>query len=83
MLIVLFYNICEIKLSVSESANLIVCEYNIFCEKAPMKAFSNSVKKFVKLYEDWRNIKKNANKTQEMFSVVDMIVWICQIEFLI
>jgi hypothetical protein len=69
VLAVLFYNMHEVKLSLSESADLAVQECNIFWEKAqiPTKALPNSVKKLVKLYEDRRNLQKDANKTQEIF----------------
>lgn len=43
----LFYNIRKVKLTISESAYLVICECVIFWEKAriPTKYFSNSVKK--------------------------------------
>lgn len=49
---VLFYNIREVKLTVSESTNLTIRECIIFWEKAriPTKSLPNGVKKLVDLY---------------------------------
>lgn len=68
VLAVLFYSIREVKLTVSESANLAVRECNIFWEKAriPTRSLPNNVKKLVKLYEVWRDLQKNSSKTQEL-----------------
>ncbi|GBP41266.1 hypothetical protein EVAR_32992_1 [Eumeta japonica] len=69
VLTVLFYNIREVKLTVSESANLVIRECIIFWEKAriPTKAFPNCVKKLVELYHVWRELQKNCKKTQVTF----------------
>lgn len=69
VLTVLFYNIREVKLTVSESANLVIRECIIFWEKAriPTKAFPNCVKKLVDLYHVWRELQKNCKKTQVTF----------------
>lgn len=69
VLAVLFYNIREVKLTVSESANLVIRECIIFWEKAriPTKAFPNCVKKLVDLYHVWRELQKNCKKTQDTF----------------
>lgn len=69
VLSVLFYNIREVKLTVSESANLAIRECNIFWEKAriPTRSLPNSVKQLVKLYDVWRNLQKDAKKTQEIY----------------
>ncbi|CAG9783921.1 unnamed protein product [Diatraea saccharalis] len=63
VLSVLFYNIREVKLTVSESANLVIRECTIFWEKAriPTKAFPNCVKKLVDLYSLERATKKFAH----------------------
>lgn len=69
VLAVLFYNIREVKLSVSESANLVIRECVIFWEKAriPTRAFPNCVKKLVDLYHVWRDLQKNSTKTQDVY----------------
>src|SRR5215469_3983841 len=69
VLSVLFYNIREGKLKVSESANLVIRECIIYWEKAriPTRAFPNCVKKLVDLYDVWRELPKNFKKTQVTF----------------
>lgn len=69
VLAVLFYNIRKVNLSVNASANLTIRECIIYWEKAriPTKSLPNCVKKLVALYQVWRNLQKNANKTQEVF----------------
>jgi len=69
VLAVLFYNIREVNLSVNESANLTIRECIIYWEKAriPTKSLPNCVKKLVTLYQVWRDLQKNANKTQDVF----------------
>lgn len=61
VLAVLFFNIREVKLTVSESANLAIRECVIFWEKAriPTRATPNCVKKLVNLYNAWRMLQKN------------------------
>lgn len=60
VLSVLFYNIREVKLTVSESANLVIRECIIYWEKAriPTRALPNCVKKLVDLYHVWREFQK-------------------------
>ena len=67
VLAVLFFNIREVKLTVSESANLVIRECIIFWEKAriPTRAVPNCVKKLVDLYHVWRDLQKNCKKTQD------------------
>lgn len=69
VLAVLFYNIRKVNLSVNESANLTIRECIIYWEKAriPTKSLPNCVKKLVALYQVWRNLQKDANKTQDVF----------------
>lgn len=69
VLSVLFYNIREVKLTLSESANLVIRECIIFWEKAriPTKALPNCVKKLVDLYHDWKQLVKNCKKTGEIY----------------
>lgn len=69
VLTVLFYNIREVHLTVNESANLTIRECIIYWEKAriPTKSIPNSVKKLVNLYQVWRDLQKNAQKTQDVF----------------
>lgn len=64
VLTVLFYNIREVKLTVSESANLVIRECIIFWEKAriPTKTIPNCVKKLVDLYHVWRELQKTVRK---------------------
>ncbi|GBP74674.1 hypothetical protein EVAR_58940_1 [Eumeta japonica] len=69
VLTALFYNIREVKLTVSESANIVIRECIIFWEKAriPTKAFPNYVTKLFDLYHVWRELQKNCKKTQVTF----------------
>lgn len=69
VLAVLFYNIREVSLSVNQSANLTIRECIIYWEKAriPTRSIPNCVKKLVTLYQVWRDLQKNANKTKDVF----------------
>lgn len=69
VLSVLFFNIREVKLTVNESANLVIRECIIFWEKAriPTRAVPNCVKKLVDLYHVWRELQKNCKKTQDVY----------------
>lgn len=69
VLAVFFFNMREVKLTVSESANLVIRECTIFWEKAriPTKSLPNSVKKLINLYQAWRELQKNSTKTQEVY----------------
>jgi len=69
VLAVLFYNIREVKLTINESANLAIRECVIFWEKAriPTKSLPNCVKKLVDLHQVWRDLQKNAKKSQDVF----------------
>lgn len=69
VLAVLFFNIREVKLTVSESANLVIRECIIFWEKAriPTKAVPNCVKKLVGLHHTWRELQKKFKKTQDVY----------------
>ena len=69
VLAVLFYNIRQVNLSVNESANLTIRECIIYWEKAriPTRSLPNCVKKLIMLYQVWRDLQKNSNKTQEVF----------------
>ncbi|GBN26602.1 hypothetical protein AVEN_53919-1 [Araneus ventricosus] len=64
MLSVLFYNLREVKLNVSESANLTVRECILFWEKVriPTKSMQRCVKKLIDLYASWRTPKKSKKK---------------------
>ena len=70
VLAVLFYNIREVNLTVNESAILTIRECTIYWDKAriPTKSIPNSVKKLVNLYQVWRNLQKNAQKTEDVFN---------------
>lgn len=69
VLAVLFFNIREVKLNVSESANLVIRECIIFWEKAriPTRAIPNCVKKLVDLHHAWRELQKNSKKIQDIY----------------
>lgn len=69
VLSVLFFNIREVKLTVSESANLVIRECVIFWEKAriPIKSLPNCVKKLMNLYNVWRDLQKNSKKNKDVF----------------
>ena len=60
ILAVLFFNIREVKLMVSESANLVIRECIIFWEKAriPTKSSPNCVKKLEDIHHVWRELQK-------------------------
>jgi hypothetical protein len=68
VLAVLFYNIREVKLTVTESANLVIRECIIFWEKTrtPTRSLPNCVKKLVDLHQVWRALQKNSKKIQEV-----------------
>ncbi|GBM39966.1 hypothetical protein AVEN_142092-1 [Araneus ventricosus] len=67
VLSVLFYNLHEVKLSIRESANLVVRECLIFWEKAriPTIATPHCVEKIMKMYNHWRNLQKSACRRSE------------------
>ena len=68
ILVVLFFNIREVKLTVSESANLVIRECIIFWEKAKIqtKSSPNCVKKLVDLHHVWQELQKNSTKSQDI-----------------
>lgn len=61
---VLFNNMRNVRLNLSEAANLVIDECEIFWRKAriPTKDKSDSVKKLKKLYEEWRNLEKSCKR---------------------
>jgi len=65
---VLFYNMRFVKMSLAESAKLVIDECLIFWKKAriPLKDVSDCVKKLKKLYETWRNLEKSKNRESEV-----------------
>ncbi|GBM08874.1 hypothetical protein AVEN_57426-1 [Araneus ventricosus] len=67
VLSVLFYNLHEVKLSIRESANLVVRECLIFWEKKriPTRATPHYVKKIMEMYNHWRNLQKSACRRSE------------------
>lgn len=69
MLSVFFYNLREVKLNVSKSANLTVRECVIFWEKAsiPTKSIQRCVMNLIDLYETWRALQKNSKKERNIF----------------
>ncbi|GBN89290.1 hypothetical protein AVEN_260438-1 [Araneus ventricosus] len=63
----LFYNLHEVKLSIRESANLIVRECLIFWEKEriPTRATPHYVEKLMKMLKHWRNLQTSACRRSE------------------
>lgn len=61
---VLFFNIREVKLSIRESAKLVVNEVKIFWEKArlPTQQDSRCIVKVVALHQKWATLQKTAGK---------------------
>ena len=64
----MFFNIQEVKLTVSESANLVIRMYIILGEKAriPTKSSPNCVKKLVDLHHVWWDLQKNSMKSEDI-----------------
>jgi len=64
VLSVLFFNIREIMLSLSESVRLVIDETLIFWQKAriPTKEFHNCVPQLEELYNSWRSLQKNSSR---------------------
>ena len=61
---VLFYNLREVKLSLRESADLVLREMQIFWAKARLFIQHNSrcTDKVIQLYEKWRNLLKHKSR---------------------
>lgn len=66
---VFFFNLRTVKLNIRESANLVIRECIIFWEKAriPTRALQHCVNKLIKMYDNWRNLQKNAKVTGEIY----------------
>lgn len=64
---VFFHNTRTLKLTVQVASNLAVDEAILFWEKAkiPIKEKHRCAEKLKKLYEEWRNIKKNSSRKTE------------------
>lgn len=69
VLSVFFYNMRTVNLTTRESAALAVRECCIFWEKAriPIRAIHHCITKLINLYEEWRNLQKNAQKVGESY----------------
>ncbi|GBL86848.1 hypothetical protein AVEN_96073-1 [Araneus ventricosus] len=67
VLSVLFYNLHEVKLSIRESANLVVRECLTFWEKtrSPRRATPHCVEKIMKMCNHWRYLQKSACRRSE------------------
>lgn len=67
VLSVLFYNLREVKLSLAESANLVIRECLIFWEKAriPTRSLLHCQEKLIKLHSHWRNLQRNSRRSSE------------------
>ncbi|GBN70236.1 hypothetical protein AVEN_192352-1 [Araneus ventricosus] len=63
----LLYNLHEVKLSIRESATLVVQECLIFWDKAriPTRATPHCVEKIMMMYNHWRNLQKSACRRSE------------------
>ena len=59
----------EVKLTISESSNLVIWECIIFWEKAriPTRAVPNCVKKLANFYQIRRELQKNCKKIQNVY----------------
>ncbi|KAE9539939.1 hypothetical protein AGLY_005191 [Aphis glycines] len=64
VLSVLFFNIREVKLSLRESARLVIDETLIFWQKAriPTREVHNCVPMLEELYNTWRSLQKNSSR---------------------
>lgn len=67
ILSVLFYNMRIVKLTLHDSASLVFDECQIFWIKAriPIQDRSNCVTKIKKLYDEWRKLDKNKNRSTD------------------
>lgn len=67
VLSVLFHNLRIVKLNLRESAVLVIKETVIFWQKAriPVREEHRCVNKLEKLYQDWRNLQKSANRLSD------------------
>lgn len=65
---VFFHILHQVKLSKTESAKLVIKEVSIFWEKARIQTREphHCVAKVVKLYEEWREIQKHAERINEI-----------------
>jgi len=66
---VLFYNMRITKLNLNDSASLVIEECIVFWKKAriPIQVTHRCKAKLIKLYEEWKGILKNKNKTNQTF----------------
>lgn len=66
---VLFHNVREVKLTVDDSAKLVIEEVQIFWDKAriPVKRQDHSVEKLIKLYHELRSLQKKCTSRTEGF----------------
>ena len=64
VLSVLFFNIREVKLSLRESARLVIDETLIFWQKAriPTREVRNCIPMLEELYNTWRSLQKNSSR---------------------
>lgn len=67
VLSVLFFNIRVVKLTLRESARLALQEVMVFWEKAriPTQEIKNCIPKLETLYQEWRQLQKNARRSRE------------------
>lgn len=68
---VLFYNMRFVKLTLSESSNLVIDECLIFWKKAriPTRDRADCVKKLKNKYEVWRNLEKSKNRESKSHKI--------------
>jgi len=69
VLSVFFYNMRTVNLTTRESAALAVRECFIFWEKVriSIRAIHHCITKLINLYDEWRNLQKNAQKVGESY----------------
>ena len=68
VLSVLFFNIRTVKLSIKESATLVVKEVLIFWEKGriPTKRIDHCVEKVISLHKEWQDLQKRLNRESDV-----------------
>lgn len=67
VLSVLFFNLRVVKLTLRESARLVLQEVIIFWEKAriPTQEMKNCIPKLETMYQEWRQLQKHAGRSSE------------------
>lgn len=73
---VLFFNIRAVKLSVQDSASLVIDECLVFWKKAciPTHDHARCVKKLRRVYDDWRNLDKSKLRKRCLTNAENMFI---------